>query len=183
MLALMLSLSLAQAPTPVVVELFSSRDCSRCAPVLASLEVPGIELISLVHPAGDALRSGLIVDGRSQVSSEQLRAEVITSAERGQRPALNLGVKREGLRITAQVEGVRARRTELFLVEAGIVRQHMVGSPCDGEGEFCPLASSTTRRVAHFQLDPRWNVNQLTVVAVAREGDAGPIISGAVKSL
>lgn len=183
MLALMLSLSLAQAPTPVVVELFSSRDCSRCEPVLASLRVPGIELISLVHPMSEPFRSGLFVDGRSQVSSEQLKAEVITSAERGQRPALNLGVKREGLRVTAQVEGVKARRTELFLVEAGIVRQHMLGSPCDGEGEFCPLASSTTRRVAHFELDPRWNVKQLTVVAVARDGDAGPIISGARKSL
>jgi hypothetical protein len=183
MFSLLLAVTLAQInTTPVVVELFDSSDCRRCEERLASVRVPGIEVIALVQEGSG--RRGLIIDGRVELSDpDQLAGEVITSAERGGRPDLHLRFERSGLTLTAQVEGVKARRTELFLVEDGVVRQRKVGGPCDGEGRSCALASSTTRRFAHFELDPRWNVAHLSVVAVARESDEGPVISSARRAL
>jgi hypothetical protein len=45
------------------------------------------------------------------------------------------------------------------------------------------LPSSTTRRVATFTLDPSWKLEHLSVVAVAREGEAGPVITAARRSV
>jgi hypothetical protein len=181
MLSMLVSFALTQAAvTPVVVELFPSTSCPQCERALASLQVPGVEIISLVQPDAASLQSGLVIDGRATLmSAARLQEEIITSAERGARPLLRLGVSRAGLTLTAQVQGVKARRVEVFLVEAGLVRARHVAGACDGEGSSCPLPSSTTRRVTHFELDPRWQTKDLAVVAVAREGEAGPVISSA----
>ncbi len=235
-LSALLTLALAQSPTPVVVELFSSEGCSSCPQAeraLAALQVPGLEVIALerhvdywnqlgwVDPfsssaasraqqRGDQLRGfgvytpQLIVDGRVAFSSgRRLEAEVVTAAERVPRPALSMSVavQASARTVTARVEGVSGR-VEFFVVEAGlvsqvrrgenagetlahapVVRSSVLGSPCDEAGGVCPLPSSTTRRVATFTLDPSWNVEHLSVVAVAREGEAGPVTAAARRSV
>jgi hypothetical protein len=168
------------------------------------------EASSLAQQRGDQLRGfgvytpQLIVEGRVAFSSgRRLEEEVITAAERVPRPVLSLALSLGAARtLTARVEGVAASRVEFFVVEAGlvsqvrrgenagatlahapIVRSTAVGSPCGEDGGVCPLPSSTTRRVATFTLDPSWKLEHLSVVAVAREGEAGPVITAARRSV
>jgi hypothetical protein len=171
------------------------------------------EASSRAQQRGDQLRGfgvytpQLIVDGRVAFSSgRRLEAAVVTAAERVPRQALSLvlslGTGDRPRTLTARVEGVSASRVEFFVVEAGltsqvrrgenagatlahapVVRGSALGSPCDEDGGSCPLPSSTTRRVASFTLDPAWNLEHLAVVAVARQGEAGPVIAAARRSI
>ncbi len=206
--------------------------CPQAERALAALSVPGIEVIplerhvdywnslgwadpfaseeaSLAQERTDTLRGfgrytpQLIVDGRVAFSSGgKLERAVITSAERGARPPLTLMVSTSGRRVTAHVDGVKAARVEVFLIEsnlvsqvrrgenagatlahAPVVRQARVAGPCTEDGGVCPLPSSTTKRVATFELDPQWKVQNLSVVAVVRESEAGPVVTAAKKRL
>lgn len=132
---------------------------------------------------GDSLRGWgvytpqLIVDGASAFSSGAKLPKVVAAAAK--KPVLSVTATLKGRVIEATLtDPVKAARIELFLVEAKLVSHVTSGENAGETLAHAPVVRATRlaqNAKASFELDPKYKVANLAVVAAARDSEAGPI--------
>ncbi len=132
---------------------------------------------------GDELRGWgvytpqLIVDGAAAFSSGAKLQSVVAAAAK--KPVLSVTVSRKGRTVEASVvDPLSARRLELYLVESKLVSEVKRGENAGQTLAHAPVvraAQVAKNAKVTFELDPKYKVANLAVVAVARDSEAGPI--------